>query len=335
MNDLLHEFERLSRVYGEHTFFCLQDDGPSITYSFAQANFASVALAQGLLRNGVQPGSIVACRMYNGPELVVASLAAAWGGFDLALVNPRFSDRQHQECLDELGSVALTLEEGDFTRLMLDACGMELSEIAQVSAGELAAKIDAGSLKDFAEERLEAFDPEACGVVMFATKGTAAPAAVPLTWARLTRSARQANEQLKVGKDTVWQLVLPLCGIDGFQVMVRSLMNATPFLLYSRYSTLRVLNDVLPLKVTHISVVATHLRELLECDHDAVLCEYQCILLGGAEPSGDLLRAADKAGAHLVMAHTVDADADLISRGHELGLDCTYDKDYIELVARN
>lgn len=333
MNDILHELERLSQIYGEHTFFRVQDAQGAPSFSFAQTNFAASALARELSKRGASASSTVVCRLFNGPEAVVAALAAAYGGFDLALVSPRLSASEYQDCVSQISDVALTLEEGDFARLMLDACGSELGEIALMDADVLTENDRRLGLAEYRGVRLEAFDPEACGVVLFAADGSFGHKATELSWGRMTLSAREANEQLKAGKDTVWQLILPLCGVDGFQVMVRSLMNATPFLMYERYSTQRVLNDVLPFKVTHISVVGTHLRDLLQFDCDAVLCQYQCILLGGGKPSHGLIKAAARVGAHLVVAHDDAVKADLVAHGHELGLDCTYDKSYINLVS--
>lgn len=333
MNDILHELERLSQVYGSHTFFRVQDGSGSPSFSFAQTNFAASALARELGKRGANSSSTVVCRLYNGPEAVVAALAAAYGGFDLALVSPRLSDAQYEDCVSQISEVALTLEEGDFARLMLNACGNELVEIAAMNADVLSSNDRRLGLADYRKARLDAFDPSAGGIVLFAAEGSFGHKAIELSWERMTSSAREANDQLKAGKDTVWQLILPLCGVDGFQVMVRSLMNATPFLMYERYSTQRVLNDVLPFKVTHISVIGTHLRDLLQFDCDAVLCQYQCILLGGGKPSHSLLKAATRVGAHLVVAHDDAVKADLVAHGHELGLDCTYDKSYINLVS--
>ena len=69
-------------------FFCVQRDTYSVEYSFRRANIAVAALARELERHGMKAGGTFACNMYNGAELVLLSLAAAYGGYTLALLKP-------------------------------------------------------------------------------------------------------------------------------------------------------------------------------------------------------------------------------------------------------
>ncbi|MDO4854290.1 MAG: AMP-binding protein [Coriobacteriia bacterium] len=299
MNDILHEFERLSRAYGSHPFIYLQGEGPSRTYSFAQLNFAAAALARELAKRGAVQGSTVLCRAYNSPELVVAVLAAAYGGFDLALLSPHLSSAKAEEARSQLKSVAISLEEPDFLRLMLDACGRSLGELSTLASDKVSAELGRLGLDVYIDERLEAFDPAESGVCLFEAQGTQLVAA-SYSWAALARAAVQANEKLEVGDAVVWQLVLSLCDAKGLKVLMCALMSASSVLVYEHYSALRVLNDVLPFKVTHISLTEAHLRDLLETNYDGVLCQYRCILLEDGKPSRRTSWAARRAGAHLV-----------------------------------
>ncbi len=298
MNDILHEFERLSRAYGSHPFIYLQGEGPSRTYSFAQLNFAAAALARELAKRGAVQGSTVLCRAYNSPELAVAIFAAAYGGFDLALLSPHLSSAKADEAIFQLKSVVISLEEPDFLRLMLDACGRSLAEISTLGNDKIASEVERLGLGTYIDERLEAFDPVERGLFLFEAQG-AQLAASWYSWAALTRAALQANEELEVGDAVVWQLVLSLCDIKGLKVLVCALMSASPVLVYEHYSALRVLNDVLPFKVTHISLTEAHLRDLLETNYDGVLCQYRCILLEDGKPSRRTAWAARRAGARL------------------------------------
>ena len=298
MNDILHEFERLSRAYGPHPFIYLQGDGPSRTYSFAQLNFAAAAMARELAKRGAVQGSAVLCRSYNSPELAVAVLAAAYGGFDLALLSPHLSSSKADEALSQLKSVAISLEEADFLRLMLDACGRSLAEIATLPPEKISSEVARLGLDVYIDDRLEAFSPAEHGVYLFEARGAQlAPSCY--SWETLTRAAVQTNEKLQVGDATVWQLVLSLCEFKGLKVLLCALMNASPVLVYEHYSALRILNDVLPFKVTHISLTKAHLRDLLETNYDGVLCQYRCILLEDGALSRRAAWAVRRAGAHL------------------------------------
>ncbi len=300
MNDILHELERLSRAYGSHPFFYLQSDGPSRTYSFGQVNFSAAALACELAKRGAAPGSTVVCRSYNSPELVVAVLAAAYGGFDLALLSPHLSSAKYKEAESQLKGLALVIEEADFLRLMLDACGHTLGEISELSGEELNADSERLGLQAYSDERLDAFDPAERGVYLFEANDSAL-VPVKYSWQSLVDMVQKADA-LSISEAAVWQLILPLSGIEGFKVLVRSLMNASPVLIYEHYSALRILNDVLPFKVTHISVTPAHLKDLLETNYDGVLCQYHCILVEGAAPTRKLSRAISRAGAKVVFA---------------------------------
>ena len=83
-------------------FFCVQKDARSVTFSYRRARFAAAALAQQLAKRGYGRGTTLACNLYNGAEIVILSLAAAYGGFTLALLNPRLSYEERKLRIVEL-----------------------------------------------------------------------------------------------------------------------------------------------------------------------------------------------------------------------------------------
>lgn len=134
----------------------------------------------------------------------------------------------------------------------------------------------------FARECEQAWDGQEAGIVMFTSGSSGTPKATLLPWDCITGAATAANRALALESRGVWQMVLPMCHIGGFQIMVRSLLSGGSFIVYERYNPVRVLNDVLSFRVTHISVVDKILADLLENDRDKVIGQYACILLGGA-----------------------------------------------------
>ena len=111
-------------------FFCVQGDKQSIEYSYRRAHIAAAALARELERYGMTANGTLACTMYNGTELVLLSLAAAYGGYTLALLNPRLSADERQLRLVELenatgehGMDVLTNQM--VNRLLIDATGFD------------------------------------------------------------------------------------------------------------------------------------------------------------------------------------------------------------------
>lgn len=141
----------------------------------------------------------------------------------------------------------------------------------------------------FAERSAHVFDPDALALVIFTSGTTGKSKAVPLTWSNLCRSASLSNAALNRRGEGLWQAVLPLFHVGGFQVVVRSLLNGNPFILYCRFDAGRVLGDAVRRHATHVPVVDKMLQDLLavaerspqDSKERAALRGYACILLGG------------------------------------------------------
>ena len=160
---------------------------------------------------------------------------------------------------------------------------------------------------------------------MFTSGSSGTPKATQLSWRSLYGAAVAATKALcKPGKG-IWQLVLPMCHIGGFEVMVRSLVNESPFLLYLRYQPSRLLNDALSFKVTHISVVDKILQDLLAYDNDRIIAQYKCILLGGAALNKKTIKQALRARASVFASYGMTETSSMIAcapitRGFDGGL---------------
>jgi O-succinylbenzoate synthase len=190
---------------------------------------------------------------------------------------------------------------------------MGLQELAAQPSGGVPVTNDALVCMDYAVKREERFDPERIAIVIFTAGTTGIPKATLLSWENLTAAADAANRALSCDRYTVWQLVLPMSHIDGFQVMARSLQNGTPFIVYSRYEPRWLLNDVLPFRVTHIGVVDRVLQDLLNNDRDRVLSQYHCLLLGGAAPNDKTLRKARRARARIYASYSMTETSGMIA----------------------
>ena len=80
----------------------------------------------------------------------------------------------------------------------------------------------------------------------------------------LFEAALACNTRLgSYGKD-LWQLVLPFYSVDGLQVVLRALMNASAFMLYRNFDAAQVMEDALDFDATHIAVNNAILKDLVE-----------------------------------------------------------------------
>lgn len=148
------------------------------------------------------------------------------------------------------------------------------------------------SVIHFAERGAHVFDRGATAVVMFTSGTTGRSKAVPLTWENLCGSAAVSNASLNRHGEGLWQIALPLYHVGGLQMVVRSLLNANPFILYQRFDAERVLADAARRGATHISVVDKMLQDMLASSHASGVGRYECILLGGGPLNAQTLGRA-------------------------------------------
>lgn len=148
------------------------------------------------------------------------------------------------------------------------------------------------SVIHFAERGAHVFDRGATAVVMFTSGTTGRSKAVPLTWENLRGSAAVSNASLNRHGEGLWQIALPLYHVGGLQMVVRSLLNANPFILYQRFDAERVLADAARRGATHISVVDKMLQDMLASSHASGVGRYECILLGGGPLNAQTLGRA-------------------------------------------
>ena len=148
------------------------------------------------------------------------------------------------------------------------------------------------SVIHFAERGAHVFDRGATAVVIFTSGTTGRSKAVPLSWENLCGSAAVSNASLNRHGEGLWQIALPLYHVGGLQMVVRSLLNANPFILYQRFDAERVLADAARRGATHISVVDKMLQDMLASSHASGVGRYECILLGGGPLNAQTLGRA-------------------------------------------
>ena len=137
--------------------------------------------------------------------------------------------------------------------------------------GERGGRVDdslGGSVEDaihFAERAAHIFDPDQRALLMFTSGTSGKPKGAELTWSNLVESAGASNRVLagRHGSRGLWQAVLPLFHVGGFQVLVRSVCSRWPLRLYEGFDAARILEDAAVHHATHISVVDKMLQDML------------------------------------------------------------------------
>ncbi len=138
--------------------------------------------------------------------------------------------------------------------------------------------------------------------VVLATSGsTGLPKGAELTAGALIASARASLRRLGAAPGARWWCCLPTHHIAGLGVLVRSLVTGSVPLVSDQVDAEAVARAVTSFGCTHVSLVPTQLRRLL--DAGASLASFEAILLGGASIPATLLADATAAGARVVTTY--------------------------------
>lgn len=209
--------------------------------------------AEGLRREGVGPGVMVAIQAPNGLEALRVSAAVLELGATLVPVHPR-------------------LTEGEAQALVADARpGLWVrGERWERWAG--------------AEEA-----PAGAALVMYTSGTSGRPKGAVLSRRALVEAARASEQNLGFGAQERWLLCLPLCHIGGFSIVTRCLLGRGSVVLAPGFRAGEVLALIERHRPTLLSVVPTMLHALLEQDQSNVLASLRAVLVGGAAAPGPLL----------------------------------------------
>ena len=325
---MIDVFESTARTYPDKVFLTFVDaEGGEVSYTYRQARMLAAAVARRLMDKGVRRGDYVSIDLPNCPEYVFLALAAGYGSFALVCLNHRLTAAEKLTRLLELERegmrVACRVDEARAARLMdfagavLEMGEQEAEAVADDGLGPAAGArrrqrsgVIMGARQDaiedtihFAEREAHLFDEKQPALVMFTSGTTGKPKAVALTWQQLMGAAGASNRVLSQRGSGLWQAVLPLFHIGGFQVLVRSVLNRTPLRLYARFDAARVLRDGENRRVTHLSVVDKMLQDLLAADTRGALAGYRCILLGGGPLNASTIGRALAAGVRVYASY--------------------------------
>ena len=271
---MLPDFERWAR--SEPQSLCLyfaEEQGALVEYTVEDMRMRAASLALQLSERGIARGDVVIADMDNCPAFVALVLAAAYGGFTLGTLNVRLSESQKDERVAQVREAS-----SSWTTKPNILCMTEEAVENALAKGSQ----ELSALRHFAERAAALFNDQALSLIMFTSGVTGRAKAAALTWDTLSSAAQAFNASIAANSDDRWQAALPLYHIGGFQILVRSFLNRSPFILYRKFEPQRVLNDSVLFSVTHLSVVDKMLQDLLLCDgEERALVQYHCILLGG------------------------------------------------------
>lgn len=322
---MILEFERLTKQRPQEVcFIFVEEDGRTKEFTYLDMRFRAVALAKTLQEKRVGRGDYVSLDMSNCPAFVTAILAAAYGGFSLVALNHRLTAEEKDARLADLRmqrgvrvvahlteeKVEDLLERTEFLPCREDAGRKGLfRRKGSRKGGEAFRASNANPMLPhdeavhFAEHGAALFDETANALVLFTSGTSGRPKAVCLNWGNLCNAATASNASLGRLGEGFWQAALPLFHIGGFEIVVRSILNARPFLLYRRFDARRVLDDTITFGATHLSVVDKMLQDMIALEEAALIKNYRVLLLGGAATNPITLVKALAQGASVFASY--------------------------------
>lgn len=228
------------------------------------------------------------------------------------MLNNRLTSAEKLSRLFDLESsgirVACRIDEAR-AEMLMDHVADDLAGASRLQSGKrviMSAERDAVfEATHFAERESHLFNDEERALVLFTSGTTGKPEGGTVQLgAMLTAAAESSNAVLSVRGRGMWQVALPLYHIGGFEQVVRSITNRTPFRLYARFDAARILKDAARVGFTHISVVDKMLQDMLAVEGGGpALAAYRCILLGGGALNPATIARAHEAGLRLYASY--------------------------------
>lgn len=262
------------------------------TWSFRDWDVLTEQAAAALDRMGLGPGQRLMVRGHNSVRMAVLVTAAWRRGVTVCPVSTRFPSPVVADLCRLASPAWLVVEDGERKARWHGPDRAVLPHIVPLeprwrprSDGELARLRLAG---------------DQAATILFTSGSTGQPRGVCHTLPAHLTAALASNRNLPFGAGHRWLLSLELFHVGGLAILVRALQGGGAVVFAQQQQALST--AVIHGDVTHISVVATQLAELLRVmgrcpDH------LQAVLTGGGPVPADLVRRATEAGYPLLTTY--------------------------------
>ena len=235
---------------------------------------------------GIGPADVVALRLTNRVEFVVALFAAWRLGASVTPVNPALTDVEVARQLDDCAAALLVVEEG--------AAGV--GGVPTLSVADLA--------REAGTDVAPTVDPSALALLIYTSGTTGVPKGVMLDHANLDAMTAMGQEALQVREDDRCLLILPLFHVNGIVVSVLTPLRAgASVVIAERFNPTTFFDVVARERPTFFSAVPT-IYNMLAALPDEVRPDTGSVrfaVCGAAPASAELLtRFEDRFGFPIV-----------------------------------
>jgi O-succinylbenzoic acid--CoA ligase len=130
--------------------------------------------------------------------------------------------------------------------------------------------------------------------IVFTSGSTGTPKAALHTWANHLYSAKGSNANLPLRRGDRWLLSLPLYHVGGLAILVRCALAGAAVAVPDPKAS--IADQLTTAHATHVSLVATQFRRLLDATQGTPPSFVRAVLLGGGPIPGALLRRGHQRG---------------------------------------
>mgnify|MGYP000331646318 CR=1 FL=1 len=267
-------------------------------WTYAELTEAARATIAGLAACGIGAGDLVAVMAQPSPAGVVLVHAMLERGIVLVPINTRLAEPEIARALTLTGASALIACDAidpALARRVADAADCGLLVFSPDVAGLEPAFELARSPRASKPGRDGLAEGAALVLLTSGTSGRAKAAVLGLD--NLIASATAAARLLASDPEDRWLLCMPLFHIAGLSILVRAALAGAEVQLEPRFVAVRIAEHLEVRGVTHVSLVATTLEQILDARGDRPAPpSLRAVLVGGGPASERLLRRAIRAG---------------------------------------
>lgn len=255
--------------------FSLQS--PNDRWTYAELNSAVTATRARLKNAGIETGMRVAICMPRSAEYVIL-LWALWRKGAVAVpISTRLPASKVWSAVQRVKPQFLVTESGE----RFDKQGHSVEILPKESV------IARSGEKNNAAPTLPLARP---ATIVHTSGSTGEPKAILHSWGNHVYSAKGSNANLPLRKGNRWLVTLPLYHVGGLAILVRCSLRGATVVMPGKEVSLAT--SIKSTGGTHVSLVSTQLRNLLEVTEGAGPGQLRAILVGGGPVPEPILRRA-------------------------------------------